>query len=79
MINVSEASQIILANDQNYGVESVDFMDSLGRVLKEDIRADRDFPPFDRVCMDGITVSYTAFLSGKRKFKIEPLHSQWKL
>jgi molybdopterin molybdotransferase len=71
MINVSEASQIILANSQEYGIESVDFMDSLGRVLKEEIRADRDFPPFDRVCMDGISVSHKIFSSGQREFKIE--------
>lgn len=71
MINVSEASQIILENSQDYGIESVDFMDSLGRVLKEDIRADRYFPPFDRVCMDGISVSYKTFSSGKREFNIE--------
>lgn len=71
MINVSEASQIILANKQEYGVESVGFMQSLGRVLKEDIVADRDFPPFDRVCMDGIGVSFQSFSAGRRVFKIE--------
>ena len=75
MINVSEASQVILSNSQDYGIESVDFMSSLGRVLKEEIRADRDFPPFDRVCMDGITVCYKAFSSGKRTFKIEGIQA----
>ena len=71
MIKVSQASNIILASAQDYGEESVDFMHSLGRVLKEDVLADTDFPPFDRVCMDGIGVCFDSFMSGARTFKIE--------
>ena len=52
-------------------MEEVDFANSLGRVLKEDILADRDFPPFNRVSMDGIALSYNAFKSGRRTFNIE--------
>ncbi len=46
-------------------------MDSLGRVLKENIVADRDFPPFNRVSMDGIGICFDSFINGQRKFKIE--------
>ena len=45
--------------------------DSLGRVLKEKILADRDFPPFNRVSMDGIAISHGVFESGKITFEIE--------
>ena len=49
MIEVIQASELILENSQDYGTESIHFIESLGRVLKEDILADRDFPPFNRV------------------------------
>jgi molybdopterin molybdotransferase len=42
-----------------------------GQILREDIYAERDNPPFDRVCMDGIAVSSSAFARGRRRFAIE--------
>jgi len=36
--------------------ESVELLDGLGRVLAEEIVADRDFPPFDRATRDGYAV-----------------------
>ncbi len=60
MISVKEARQIILDTSQGFGVEEVPFIKSLGRILKEEIVADRDFPPFNRVSMDGIAIDHTA-------------------
>ncbi len=37
-------------------VESVDLVSCAGRILAEDIRADRDYPPFDRSMRDGFAV-----------------------
>jgi molybdopterin molybdotransferase len=71
MIPVEQALQIILENTQDFGVEEVPFLESLGRVLKEDIVADRDFPPFNRVAMDGIAINHRFFEHGVRDFKIE--------
>ncbi|TYP99931.1 molybdopterin molybdochelatase [Tenacibaculum adriaticum] len=71
MITVEEAKHIILQNTQDFGVEEIPFLDSVGRVLKEDIVADRDFPPFNRVAMDGIAINYRFFQYGVRDFKIE--------
>jgi molybdopterin molybdotransferase len=34
-------------------------------------RADRDYPPFHRVMMDGIAVSYDSYQKGERSFMIE--------
>ena len=56
-------------------MEEVDFADSLGRVLKEEIFADRDFPPFNRVSMDGISISHNSFVNGQRTFKIEGIQA----
>jgi molybdopterin molybdotransferase len=71
MISVNRALQIVLNTTENFGTEEVKFIQSLGRMLKEDILADRDFPPFDRVSMDGIAISSEAFNKGIREFKIE--------
>lgn len=45
--------------------------DSAGRILREDIEAERDNPPFDRVCMDGVAVASSAYVAGTRKFRIQ--------
>ena len=71
MISSQEALQIILNNTQNFGIEEISFLAATGRVLKEDIKADRDFPPFDNVRMDGIAIAFSAYTEGKREFTIE--------
>ncbi len=75
LIKVKEALEIVLNNFENFGIEEVDFLNSSGRVLKESIFADRDFPPFDRVSMDGIAISSEAFNNGERLFKIEGIQA----
>lgn len=35
-----------------------------------EIRADRDYPPFDRVMMDGIAISYAEYEKGIREFPV---------
>jgi molybdopterin molybdotransferase len=42
-----------------------------GRVLRSDLHADRDLPPFDRVTMDGFAVSSAAVAKGARKLRVE--------
>ncbi len=71
MISVKKAKEIILENTQDFGTENIPFIESVGRILKEDIVADRDFPPFNRVAMDGIAINYIHFKNGERTFKIE--------
>ena len=73
MISVEEAKNIILNTTQNFGVEEIPFIKSVGRILKETIVADRDFPPFNRVSMDGIAIDFNVFQNGQRAFKIEAI------
>ncbi len=75
MVTVQQATQIILENAQITEGVKVPLIQSLGRILREEIVADRDFPPFDRVTMDGIAISFSAFESGKRAFKIESIQA----
>jgi len=70
MITVQQAEQIILNQVRDYGIEQLPFEQSPGRILAEDIFADRDMPPFNRVTMDGIAISYEAFAAGVRTFPI---------
>lgn len=70
MIPVKEAESIILSNIINYGITTLPLEACMGKVLREDLVADRDFPPYDRVTMDGIAIDYKAFEKGQRTFPI---------
>jgi len=52
-LKVSDAQQIIIEAVGLMNVESVALAQSLGRVLAQDIRANRDQPPYDVSAMDG--------------------------
>lgn len=69
-MTVSQASEIILSHRFDPLVVYVPLSDALGYVLAEPVYADRDFPPFDRVMMDGIALSYETFSRGSRTFTI---------
>jgi molybdopterin molybdotransferase len=71
MITVAEAEQLILSEKRDFGTEKIPFNQSLGRVLSEDISADRDLPPYNRVTMDGIAIRFAAFEKGIRTFQVK--------
>ena len=73
MITVEEASRIIIENLYQSKVEEIDLTQVMGRVLAEDIQADRDFPPFDRVMMDGIAIDFDTWAAGNRSFNREDI------
>jgi len=53
MTTVDEALDKILSHIHPLGFEKVSLLDSLGRVIGEDIHARRDIPPLDNSAMDG--------------------------
>ena len=75
MIPIEEATKIVLNHSKSYGEEAVPLTEAIGRVLRQDILADRDFPPFNRVTMDGIAIRYNSFAGGQRKFPIEGMQA----
>ncbi len=76
MISVEEAENIILKTVKNTSnTEGVSLLNSIGRILGEDIIADRDFPPFDRVTMDGIAFNFTSYKAGQRRFFMESMQA----
>lgn len=53
-----EAQKIVLTATQVLGLEKVGLVESLGRVIGEDLVALRDNPPWDNSAMDGFAVRY---------------------
>jgi molybdopterin molybdotransferase len=69
-IPYDQALSILTEYKSNFQIVSRPLEQCVGAYLAEDLLADRDFPPFDRVTMDGIAISYPAFEKGQRTFKI---------
>jgi molybdopterin molybdotransferase len=62
VVSFEEARRIVerhAAGVTTRGVETLDLLTALGRVLAENIEADRDFPPFARATRDGYAVRST--------------------
>ena len=78
MVSVAEASRLIQQQFYHPGMERIRIEDAEGRTLAETIKADRDFPPFDRVAMDGIAVSFQAVEEGWEGFRVEGLQPAGK-
>jgi molybdopterin molybdotransferase len=70
-VTVTEAADIIFSNLHKPGIEKIPLQQSVNRVLAEVIKADRDFPPFDRVSMDGIAIKSQALKEGIKNFPVE--------
>lgn len=71
MISVNEATSLILSTRLRLKKERVNLLEARGRILASEVVADRNFPPFDRVTMDGIAINYTAYETGARAFDLE--------
>ncbi|MDB5146318.1 MAG: molybdopterin molybdenumtransferase MoeA [Mucilaginibacter sp.] len=71
MTTVEEAEKLVLAQTRDYGTQSLPFEQALGYVLAENLEADRDLPPFNRVTMDGIAVKHAAIENGIHTFRIK--------
>jgi len=56
MLSVEEALEKVLRAFHPLEPEEVDILDSLGRVLAEDVYADLNIPPLDNTAMDGYAV-----------------------
>ncbi|WP_020526314.1 molybdopterin molybdotransferase MoeA [Flexithrix dorotheae] len=71
MISVQEAQSIISNNKIQLTTENVALVNASGRILKEEIFADQDFPAFNRVMMDGIAINFDAYSKAEGLLKVE--------
>ncbi|QKZ13326.1 molybdopterin molybdotransferase MoeA [Spirosoma sp. KUDC1026] len=70
MLPVADAFALTQQHLLTLPAETVSIDEADGRVLREAVLADRDFPPFDRVAMDGIAIRYADYQNGQRTFRV---------
>jgi len=56
-------------------IESLPLTQCVGGTLRENVYAERDHPPFDRVTMDGIAVDSAALRPGRRRVRKQGTHA----
>lgn len=73
MLRVDEAQSKALSHIQPLGFEKVSILESLGRVISEDMIAPRDLPPYDNSGMDGYAIRSEdiAYASEKTPVRLE--------
>lgn len=75
MLTTAEASALIFAAVRPLDTTTVALDQAVGRVMRQVVVAERDQPPFDRVMMDGIAISYAEFETGKRTFELQGMQA----
>lgn len=65
------ALEAILARVTPLAAEALPLEHCIAQTLRQDVYAERDNPPFDRVCMDGIALRSEVFSAGRRAYLIE--------
>ncbi len=71
MLTPAEAEKLILDHMAACHREDCPLPEAHGRILRADLRADRDLPPFHRVTMDGFALRAGALAAGTRTFRVE--------
>lgn len=74
-ISPEAATAAIRARLTRFPTESLPLNRCLGATLRQSVYAERDLPPFDRVCMDGIAVSSEALRKGVREFHLQGMQA----
>lgn len=69
MISFRDAFNLLLKHAPRMAAESCVLENAYGRVLRQEVRADREFPPFDRAMMDGYALRAAELELGK-KFRV---------
>jgi molybdopterin molybdotransferase len=75
LLDVADADRIMAGSLLALDAARLPIGACTGRVLREDIYADGDFPPFDRVMMDGIAIRHRDWEAGHRCFPVRGLQA----
>jgi molybdopterin molybdotransferase len=70
LLTPAEAEALIQRHLTCLPIESLPLAQCIGSVLRENVYAERDQPPFDRVTMDGIAIDSSAWRDGQRNFSV---------
>ena len=71
MLTPAEAEKQVLESIAPFHPEDCPIGSAHRRVLRAEIRADRDLPPFNRVTMDGYALRSASLAAGMRVFRVE--------
>ncbi|MCD6025475.1 MAG: moeA [Fibrobacteria bacterium] len=71
LISVQDADVFLAAFGEVFPEETIPLTEATGRILRQPVRADREYPAQDRSRMDGIAISFAAWEMGVRDFRVE--------
>ena len=74
-LTVSQAERVVLQTVAAWPAERVPLSSATGCILRQNVLAERDLPPYDRATMDGIALRWKSWASGQREFRLEGLQS----
>jgi molybdopterin molybdotransferase len=75
VLSPTQADELIAQHLTCLPIESLPLAQCAGTVLRENIYAERDQPPFDRVTMDGIALDSRAVRDGIRRLRIQAMQA----
>jgi molybdopterin molybdotransferase len=75
MLSPAEAEALIQQHLTCLPIESLPLPQCMGAILRENVYAERDQPPFDRVAMDGIAIDSSASRNGRRSFRLQGMQA----
>lgn len=71
MLDPQTADSLIGAHLACLPIESLPLAQCAGAILRENVYAERDHPPYDRVVMDGIALAADSAAQGRRAFRVQ--------
>lgn len=71
MLDPAAAEKLITSHLACLPIESLPLAQCAGAVLRENVYAERDQPPFDRVMMDGVALVSGTVADGLRRFRLQ--------
>ncbi len=75
MISVEQAETLIAQQIKPTQIINCSLGNAVGQVLRTEVCAERDEPPFDRVMMDGIATHHGAFNKGRRRYGVQAVQA----
>ena len=70
LVSPSDVDALLASHAAQAPTDFLPLGEALGRLLREDVRADRPFPAIDRVTMDGVAIRHARWAAGHRTFRV---------
>src|SRR5665213_179806 len=70
MISTEQAENLVSQNIPSPIATHAPLEGALGYWLAGEVKAERDYPPFDRITHDGIALAFAAYAGGRRDFAV---------